>query len=93
MKLARLVTVLVLLAVCAQPALADRDKGGKRGGGKGGKTPSNEQSRGISSARAAEIARKKTGGRVLAVKPSSKGYRVKVLTPSGEVRYVKVPRR
>lgn len=89
MKLPFLVTVVTLLAICTQPALADRDKGGKRGGGK----PSSKQSQGISSAQAAEIARKKTGGRVLTVKPASKGYRVKVLTPSGEVRYVKVPGR
>jgi len=89
MKLPFLITVATLLAICTQPALADRDKGGKRGGGK----PNSKQAQGISSAQAAQIARKKTGGRVLAVKPASKGYRVKVLTPGGEVRYVKVPGR
>ena len=89
MKLLRLVTALTLLAVCTQPALADRDKGGKKGAGK----PDGKQAQGISSAQAAQIARKKTGGRVLAVKPASKGYRVKVLTPGGEVRYIKVPGR
>jgi len=90
MKLLRLVTtVITLLAFCTQPALADRDKRGKRGHGK----PNSKQARGVSSAQAANIARKKTGGRVLTVKPASKGYRVKVLTPSGEVRYVKVPGR
>ena len=89
MKLLRLVTTVTLLAFCAQPALADRDKRGKRGNGK----PNSKQSQGVSSARAADIARRKTGGRVLTVKPASKGYRVKVLTPSGEVRYIKVPGR
>lgn len=89
MKLLRLVAVVSLLAICTQSALADRDKEGKRSRGK----PNSKQAQGISSAQAAEIARNQTGGRVLAVKPASKGYRVKVLTPGGEVRYVKVPGR
>ena len=42
----------------------------------------------ISAAQAAEIARRQSGGRVLAVKESREGYQVKVLTPRGEVRYV-----
>lgn len=42
----------------------------------------------ISAAQAAEIARQQTGGRVLGVQEAGSGYRVKVLTPSGEVRYV-----
>lgn len=41
---------------------------------------------------AAEAARRETGGRVLDVKPGNGGYRVKVLTPKGEVRYVPVDR-
>jgi hypothetical protein len=39
------------------------------------------------------MARRQTGGRVLAVTASDGGYRVKVLTPKGEVRYVFVPGR
>lgn len=47
---------------------------------------------GMSQEEAAQIARKRTGGRVLSVKPAKDGYRVKVLTPQGEVRYVPVRR-
>jgi hypothetical protein len=43
--------------------------------------------------RAAETVRRQTGGRVLDVRESGGGYRVKVLTPSGEVRSVTVPGR
>ena len=43
--------------------------------------------------KAGEIARRQTGGRVLAVKPAKGGYQVKVLTPDGQVRYVFVPNR
>jgi hypothetical protein len=39
------------------------------------------------------MARRQTGGRVLAVTAGDGGYRVKVLTPQGEVRYVFVPGR
>ncbi len=86
MKLSLLVIAGLLIALTAQPIAAARDGGGKKGGGK----PARKQAKGFSAADAAEIARKRTGGRVLAVKPTSKGYRVKVLTPAGEVRYVKV---
>ena len=47
----------------------------------------------MSAGQASEIARRQTGGRVLAVTPKDGGYRVKVLTPSGEVRQVFVPGR
>lgn len=47
----------------------------------------------MSPGKAGEIARKQTGGRVLAVKAADGGYRVKVLTPKGQVRYVFVPGR
>ncbi|MFB1488558.1 MULTISPECIES: hypothetical protein [unclassified Thiocapsa] len=43
---------------------------------------------------AEEAARRQTGGgRVLSVKPSDGGYQVKVLTSSGEVKYVFVAGR
>ena len=42
---------------------------------------------------AGEIASRQTGGRVLAVKSADGGYRVKILTPDGQVRYVFVPGR
>lgn len=45
-----------------------------------------------SAAEASEIARKQTGGSVLAVKTADGGFQVKVLTPDGQVRYVFVPR-
>jgi len=50
-----------------------------------------QQAARISAAQAAEIARRQTGGRVLAVKESRDGYQVKVLTQGGDVRYVFVP--
>ncbi|MFD2111761.1 PepSY domain-containing protein [Thiorhodococcus fuscus] len=51
------------------------------------------QGRQMSPDRAGEIARSQTGGRVLAVQSADGGYRVKVLTPDGQVRYVFVPNR
>jgi uncharacterized membrane protein YkoI len=50
-----------------------------------------DQGRRVSPDQAVEIARRQTGGRVLAVRESRDGYQVKVLTPKGEVRYVFVP--
>jgi len=70
----------------AAPAWADRGRGG-------GDAPQGGQSRGITPAQAGEMARRQTGGRVLAVTAGDGGYRVKVLTPQGEVRYVFVPGR
>ena len=61
--------------------------------GRGGKDGNSSQGQGISAGQAGEIARGQTGGRVLAVTPKDGGYRVKVLTPSGEVRQVFVPGR
>jgi uncharacterized membrane protein YkoI len=52
---------------------------------------------GIDSGEAASIVRSQTGGRVLSVRPASRGkasvYRVKVLLPGGRVRYYEVDRR
>ena len=45
-----------------------------------------------SAGEASEIARKQTGGRVLAVKSTDRGFQVKVLTPDGKVRQIFVPR-
>jgi len=45
-----------------------------------------------SAGEASEIARKQTGGRVLAVKSTDRGSQVKVLTPDGKVRQIFVPR-
>lgn len=78
--------LLALLLVLSGPTWADRGRGGgdgERGG----------QGRGVTAAQASEMARRQTGGRVLAVTPSDGGYRVKVLTPKGEVRNVFVPGR
>jgi hypothetical protein len=61
-----------------------RGKGGDRGWGEG---------RQSSESRASERARQQTGGRVLGVSPSNEGYRVKILTPKGEVRNIQVPDR
>lgn len=62
------------LLTLATPALAQRD-------GRGG---------GISADQAAAQVREQTGGRVLRVDRTSRGYRVKVLTPAGEVREIEV---
>ncbi len=45
---------------------------------------------GMSKEQAVRQARERTGGRVLSVKPTKDGYRVKVLTPQGKVRHVPV---
>ncbi len=44
-----------------------------------------------SASEAAEQARRQTGGQVLSVRQSGRGYEVKILTPSGEVRMVFIP--
>ncbi|MFZ0788785.1 MAG: hypothetical protein WAM94_04080 [Chromatiaceae bacterium] len=83
MQLKRFLFACFLLLTA--PAWADR--------GRGGDAPQGGQSRGLTPAQAGEAARRQTGGRVLAVTASDGGYRVKVLTPKGEVRYVFVPGR
>lgn len=79
---------VLVIAVAMTPAWAAEGRGrsGERGnqGGQGG---------GMSAGQAAETVRRETGGRVLSVDENGGGYRVKVLTPSGDVRSVKVPRR
>ncbi len=80
--------LLALLLVLCGPNWADRGRGGGGGDGERG-----GQGRGITAAQAGEQARRQTGGRVLAVTASDGGYRVKVLTPKGEVRNVFVPGR
>ena len=59
-------------------------------GGKGNVKGKREQAKHFTPEQAAKAARRQTGGRVLNVKPGNGGYRVKVLTPKGEVRYVPV---
>ena len=86
-RIAPLLTVLLLtIAVAGHPAGA----AGRHEGRHGGEVPRHGHQPGMTAAQAAEAARRRTGGRVLTVKPSKKGYRVKVLTPKGEVRYVPV---
>jgi hypothetical protein len=62
---------------------------GQRDGDDRGKGRGRE---GITAGEAAERVRKDTGGRVLSVEDGGNGYRVRVLTPKGEVRVVSVPR-
>ncbi|TVQ87611.1 MAG: hypothetical protein EA400_11150 [Chromatiaceae bacterium] len=62
------------LLILAGPALGQRD-------GRGG---------GMTADQAAEQVRQQTGGRVLRVDRTGSGYRVKVLTPAGEVREIEV---
>lgn len=59
-------------------------------GGKGNSAHKSGRAAGLTSAEAAKAARRQTGGRVLNVKPAKGGYRVKVLTPEGEVINVPV---
>lgn len=80
MRAHSLVLSALILSAVFQPAWAGR---GGQGDGGGQVSPS----------QASEIAASQTGGRVLAVKPADGGYRVKVLTPDGQVRYVFVPAR
>jgi hypothetical protein len=79
-------TLLAFAVLTAPSSAAARGEGG-RGGGR----PERAQRDGFSPGQAAETARRETGGRVLTVKPDKGGYRVKVLTPRGDVRYVPVP--
>lgn len=82
MRATTLLMATLLALSLAQPSWAANGPKGKdkeRGGG------------GMSSSQAAQAAQRQTGGRVLSVNESSGGYRVKVLTPSGEVRDVFVP--
>jgi hypothetical protein len=83
-----LITALLIALLAVAPwstVSAERGRGGKDG--------NNGQGQSISAGQAGEIARGQTGGRVLAVTPKKGGYRVKVLTPSGEVRQIFVPGR
>lgn len=85
------VVLIALLALCviAMPADARRDGSDDRGD----RRAERGRESGSSAGRAAESARRQSGGRVLSVKPGDSGYRVRVLTPSGEVRHIVVPGR
>ena len=86
-RIAPLLAILFLaLAAPSQQTWA----GGRHEGRSGREAPQRGQQQDMSAAGAAELARRRTGGRVLSVKPGKNGYRVKVLTPKGEVRYVPV---
>jgi hypothetical protein len=83
MKRAVLASILALsLATTVQAHAKDQ---GERGNGRSGADA------------AAERARRDTGGRVLSVRPPPQqdqgDYRVKILTPQGEVRYMNVDPR
>jgi hypothetical protein len=77
--LAGLAAVLLSgLLLLASPMTAVADRGPGKGAG-------------MTADQAAERVRKQTGGRVLRVDAVADGFRVKVLTPSGEVREITVP--
>ncbi|MGB5834959.1 MAG: hypothetical protein WBG92_23650, partial [Thiohalocapsa sp.] len=59
-------------------------------GGKAGGKAHREKAKDFTPKEAAQTARRQTGGRVLNIKPGNGGYRVKVLTPNGDVSYVPV---
>ena len=82
------VALAIVLALCLAPAVNGhaKDKGEPpNGGGRSGADV------------AAAQARRDTGGRVLSVRPPPQqdngDYRVKILTPQGEVRYLNVDPR
>ena len=85
---------IALLLALAPIGATWADRGGRDSDsrGKGGDRRKSE-SRQSSESQASERARKETGGRVLGVSPSNDGYRVKILTPKGEVRSIQVPDR
>lgn len=91
-------TVVILLAAAALAVptwsqAKDKDKDKDRGRGRAQRGHASGQAGGgsMSAGQAAETARRQTGGRVLSVQGQSNGFRVKVLTPAGEVRYLSVP--
>ena len=88
------VLLVAVLVVLVPIGTAWGDRGGRDpdSRGKGGDRRSSE-GRQSSESRASERARQETGGRVLGVSPSDQGYRVKILTPRGEVRSIQVPDR
>jgi hypothetical protein len=86
-SLPALLTLLAMVAAVAPAAQAQQRLAPDRGS----YSAEREQQARISAAQAAEIARRQTGGRVLAVKESRDGFQVKVLTQAGDVRYVFVP--
>ncbi len=85
-SLRRVACCLALLLLCAAGSVDTLADNGKRGSGQG-----QGNARGLSADQAAERVRKQTGGRVLRVDQTGDGYRVKVLTPAGEVREITVP--
>ncbi len=85
MKQAVQLVALLILALATQSGFA-----GDQGRGKGGKQYNKGPGGGVTAAQAATEAWRRTGGRVLAVTPNGGGYRVKVLTGSGEVRVLKI---
>lgn len=88
------ILALAVLVALAPIGTAWGDRGGRdaESRGKGGDRRSSEGGK-SSESRASERARKETGGRVLGISPSDEGYRVKILTPKGEVRSIQVPDR
>jgi uncharacterized membrane protein YkoI len=86
MKLRAILLIILALTLATFVNAGAKDKG-ERGNG-GGRSSADV---------AAEQARRDTGGRVLSVQPSPQqgqgDYRVKILTPQGEVRYMNVDPR
>jgi hypothetical protein len=86
MKLRALLLIILALTLATSVDAHAKDKG-ERGNG-GGRTGADV---------AAEQVRRDTGGRVLSVRPPPQqgqgDYRVKILTPQGEVRYMNVDPR
>lgn len=84
-RLACCLAVLLLCAAVPEQGVADKGKGGA-GSGRG-----QGNAKALSADQAAERVRKQTGGRVLRIDDAGNGYRIKVLTPAGEVREIAVP--
>jgi len=83
MKRLVVVTAILSILLLAGTATARDESPGTRG------SRAERQGRNdFSASQAADVARKRTGGRVLAVKAVRDGYQVRMLTPGGEVRNV-----
>jgi uncharacterized membrane protein YkoI len=80
------VALTVVFALAAMPAAAGggRDKDDNHGNSRGSETS------GMSAEQAASIVRGAYGGRVVSVKPSGRGYNVRVLLDGGRVKTVQV---
>lgn len=88
-----LACTLLLAGVATYPISADAQPPGHSQSGKPHSSKPGSQAKKASrmeSKRAAEIAKKAVGGKVLRIQRTNSGHRVKLLLPSGKVTYLQV---